>query len=186
MDVAEDAGADAAVSPEEATLGEASEASEAPDSSNSLNPSNVTSLLRPEDSRRGEAPARDGRGAESADDLLKTAQVHLGEGRTASAIEAYKRLLARYPGSVEARVALVSLGQLSLGGGDAAGALNYFDRYLSGSGPLGMEARLGRIQALRRLGRTGDELAAIQDFLARYPDSVHAPRLRARLSAPPP
>jgi hypothetical protein len=48
-----------------------------------------------------------------------------------------------------------------------------------------MEARLGRIQALRRLGRTGDELAAIRDFLARYPDSVHAPRLQNRLDATP-
>lgn len=167
--VAEDAGIDAVESAEEA----------APDLSHSP---------RPEGSRRAEAPSNEARVAplpESADDLLKRAQVHLGEGRTASAIEAYKRLLARYPGSVEARVALVSLGQLSLGGGDAAGALNYFNQYLAGSGPLGMEARLGRIQALRRLGRTGDELAAIHDFLARYPDSVHAPRLRARAEAPP-
>lgn len=179
VDAAEDAGVDAAVSVEEAA---SEEAAAAPDVAH---PS-----LRPEDSRRGEAPSKEGRpsgahAAESADDLLKSAQVHLGEGRTASAIEAYKRLLARYPGSVEARVALVSLGQLSLGGGDAAGALAYFDRYLAGSGPLGMEARYGRIQALRRLGRTGDELAAIDDFLARYPDSVHAPRLRARQGANP-
>jgi hypothetical protein len=172
LDTAVDAGVDAAISPEEATGASAS-----PDLSRSL---------RPEDSRPGEAPSKDGRAApESADDLLKWAQVHLGEGRTASAMDAYKRLLARYPGSVEARVALVSLGQLSLGGGDAAGALNYFDRYLAGAGPLGMEARLGRIQALRRLGRTGDELAAIRDFLARYPDSVHAPRLQNRLDATP-
>lgn len=144
--------------------------------------------LEPGEPKRIEAPSKEGRGnpaSESADDLLKSAQIHLGEGRTASAIEAYKKLLARYPGSVEARVALVSLGQLSLGGGDAAGALRYFERYLAGSGPLGMEARLGRIQALRRLGRTGDELAAIHDFLARHPDSVHAPRLRSRIEAPP-
>jgi tetratricopeptide (TPR) repeat protein len=174
-----DAGADAAV-----TLEEAREEAEATTTA----PPDLAAPLRPADSRQRDSSFRDLRGApapESADDLLKSAQVHLGEGRTSSAISAYKQLLARYPGSVEARVALVSLGQLSLGGGDAAGALTYFDRYLAGSGPLGMEARLGRIQALRRLGRTGDELAAIHDFLARYPDSVHAPRLRSRLDANP-
>lgn len=181
-DVEVDAGADAAVAPDPAPSEAAAAAT-----TTELDPSRA---LRPDDAKHAAAPSRDGHPAgapapESADALLKSAQVHLGEGNRAGAIDAYNRLLARYPGSVEARVALVSLGQLSLGGGDAAAALSYFDRYLAGAGPLGMEARYGRIQALRRLGRAGDELAAIQDFLTRYPESVHAPRLRARLEAVP-
>jgi hypothetical protein len=119
----------------------------------------------------------------SADDLLRRAQVLLGAGRTAEAVEIYRELVARYPGSAEARAALVSLGRLALDQGRSAEALGHFDRYLSGPGPLGEEARYGRIEALRRLGRPADEGAAIDDFLRRHPGSVHAERLRARLES---
>lgn len=118
---------------------------------------------------------------DTADRLLQSAQARLGEGKTQEAVAAYKELLSRFPGSPEARAALVSLGRLSLGGSPAE-ALGYFDQYLSGGGgPLSVEARYGRIQALRRLGRAADERAAITEFLARHGDSVYAPRLRERL-----
>ncbi|TKD00288.1 tetratricopeptide repeat protein [Polyangium fumosum] len=122
-----------------------------------------------------EAPAK------SADELLGDAQAALAAGRAEEAISTYQALLARYPGSTEARAALVSLGRLSLSGGSAASALGYFDRYLSsGGGALGIEARYGRIQALQQLGRAGEAQAAIDDFLARHGDSVYATRLRER------
>lgn len=125
---------------------------------------------------RGEA-----RPGPSADELLRDAQLALAAGRDADASAAYLALLARHPGSPEARVALVSLGRLSLSGGDPATALGYFERYLaSGRGGLGVEARYGRIEALRQLGRESDERAAIDDFLSRHGDSVYAARLRAR------
>ncbi|WP_437895860.1 tetratricopeptide repeat protein [Sorangium sp. So ce124] len=115
--------------------------------------------------------------------LLLRAQAQLGQGKSAEANAAYRALLAQYPGSPEARAALVSLGQIALHQGKAAEALGYFDRYLAGAGgPLAAEARVGRVQCLRRLGRAADERAAIADFLARHGESVHAPRLRARLS----
>ncbi len=119
----------------------------------------------------------------SADELLRDAQLALAAGRDADASAAYLALLARHPGSPEARVALVSLGRLSLSGGDPAAALGYFERYLAsaaGLGGLGVEARYGRIEALRQLGRESDERAAIDDFLSRHGDSVYAARLRAR------
>ncbi|WP_438044867.1 tetratricopeptide repeat protein [Sorangium sp. So ce128] len=125
---------------------------------------------------RGEAHA-----GPSADELLRDAQLALAAGRDADASAAYLALLARHPGSPEARVALVSLGRLSLSGGDPATALGYFERYLAaGRGGLGAEARYGRIEALRQLGRGSDERAAIDDFLSRHGDSVYAARLRAR------
>jgi tetratricopeptide (TPR) repeat protein len=137
-----------------------------------------------EKERAGGAGGHAGAPRESADDLLKEAQARLGEGRTADAVTAYKTLLERYPSSGEARAALVSLGRLSLSGGSAAEALGYFERYLAGAGgPLRVEARYGRIQALRRLGRAGDELTAIQEFLAAHGESVYAARLRERALA---
>ncbi|WP_437277520.1 tetratricopeptide repeat protein [Sorangium sp. So ce375] len=115
--------------------------------------------------------------------LLLRAQAQLGQGKSAEANASYRALLAQHPSSPEARAALVSLGQIALHQGKAAEALGYFDRYLAGAGgPLAAEARVGRVQSLRRLGRAADERAAIADFLARHGESVHAPRLRARLS----
>ncbi|WP_437598658.1 tetratricopeptide repeat protein [Sorangium sp. So ce590] len=115
--------------------------------------------------------------------LLLRAQARLGEGKNAEASAAYRALLAQHPSSPEARAALVSLGQLALHQGKAAEALGHFERYLAGpGGPLAAEARVGRVHCLRRLGRRADERAAIADFLARHGESVHAPRLRARLS----
>ncbi|MGK4001392.1 tetratricopeptide repeat protein [Sorangium sp. So ce1036] len=118
--------------------------------------------------------------AMGAEALLLRAQSRLGQGKTAEALAAYRALLARHPESPEARAALVSLGQIALRQGKAAEALGHFERYLAGGGPLAAEARIGRVQCLRRLGRTADERAAIAEFLARHGDSVHAPRLRAR------
>ncbi|WP_433935417.1 tol-pal system YbgF family protein [Sorangium cellulosum] len=121
--------------------------------------------------------------AVSAEALLLRAQSRLAQGKSAEASAAYRDLLAQHPSSPEARAALVSLGQLALHQGKAAAALGYFERYLAGGGgSLAAEARVGRVQCLRRLGRTADERAAIADFLARHAASVHAPRLRARLS----
>ncbi|WP_437997665.1 tetratricopeptide repeat protein [Sorangium sp. So ce185] len=115
--------------------------------------------------------------------LLLRAQARLGEGKTAEASAAYRALLAQHPSSPEARAALVSLGQIALRQGKPAEALGHFERYLAGpGGPLAAEARVGRVQCLRRLGRAADERAAIADFLSRHGQSVHAPRLRARLS----
>jgi hypothetical protein len=119
----------------------------------------------------------------TADDLLKRAQKLYTAGDMAGATAAYRALVTRYPGSGEAHAALISLGQLALAGGRAGEALADFDRYLAGSGgSLSTEARVGRIAALRALGRTSEERAAIEDFLARSGTGVHAARLRARLA----
>ncbi|WP_437754616.1 tetratricopeptide repeat protein [Sorangium sp. So ce1389] len=133
---------------------------------------------------RAPQPPRQGaeEGAMSAEALLVRAQSRLGQGKSAEASAAYRALLAQHPSSPEARAALVSLGQIALQQGQAAEALGYFERYLAGAGPLAAEARVGRVQCLRRLGRTADERAAIADFLSRHGESVHAPRLRARLA----
>ncbi len=116
----------------------------------------------------------------SADELLRRAQGHLAAGRATEAIEAYRDLCARYPASAEGRAAVVSLGRIALDQGRAEEALGQLDRYLTTSGPLDEEARYWRIEALSRLHRGADEAVAIEAFLRRHPDSVHAQRLRAR------
>ena len=45
--------------------------------------------------------------------------------------------------------------------GDPKGALAPLNAYLKRGGPIAVEARAARIEALRRLNRTGDEMAAI-------------------------
>lgn len=117
----------------------------------------------------------------TADQMLRRAQDLLADGRRHAAIGAYRELVTRHGTSAEARAALVSLGQLLLAEGEPHQALGYFEQYVRGAGPLGEEARYGRIQALARLGEPTAEVEALEEFLRRYPSSVHADRLRTRL-----
>jgi len=102
-------------------------------------------------------------------------------GQHARAAEAYRALIARYPGSAEAPASLVALGRMLLDDGDAAGALRSFDDYLHRGGALGEDVMLGRALALHNLGRSDDESSAWSALLASYPRSVHAERARRRL-----
>jgi tetratricopeptide (TPR) repeat protein len=120
-----------------------------------------------------------GVGASSATGLLEQARELRSGRKYKQANSVYQRLLRDYPGSAEARVALVSLGELQLSQmGDAAGALRSFDAYLRGGGGLSQEASYGRIRALRQLGRANEARAASDAFLRAYPTSVQASTLR--------
>jgi hypothetical protein len=104
-------------------------------------------------------------------------------GRFREAAEAYQKLLVNHPKSPEVGAALLSLGEIQLANlGDASAALGSFDAYLSrGGGALSQEAMLGRIRALRRLGRRSEELTATEAFLTAFPSSPHAEALHARV-----
>jgi len=124
--------------------------------------------------------------APTAADLFARANEARRSGNELGAVDLYRELLATFPGSREATATRVTLGRLLLDRiGDAGGSLALFDAYLAGSpaGTLAEEARVGRALALGRLGRSAEERAAWEDLLARHPDSVHAPRARARLDA---
>jgi TolA-binding protein len=96
----------------------------------------------------------------------------------ADAAALYRRLVKAYPRSPSAGPACVALGQVELARGRARAALEAFERYPGG--PLAEEAAYGRIEALRALGRTSDERAATERFLAKYPGSSYAAKLRRR------
>jgi tetratricopeptide (TPR) repeat protein len=144
-----------------------------------------------------EAPAVDGGtagtelGAGSTDgagaaEMLARAQSLRSERDWPGAARAYRELIRRHPGSDEARSSLVSLAQVELGKlGRPARALKLFDTYLARAqgGPLALEALLGRARALRALGRTAAERAALERFLDRYPEALQAAEVRGRLES---
>ncbi|WP_394834974.1 tetratricopeptide repeat protein [Pendulispora rubella] len=122
--------------------------------------------------------------AKSAAELLAAARVRRDRGDLPAAMGAYRELFDRHGGSAEAHTALVPWGELQLSPlSDPREALSAFDRYLVRGGPLEQEASFGRIRALRALGRTADERAAIEAFLRRFPDGSLTSSLRKRLES---
>ena len=119
----------------------------------------------------------------SAEELLASARSLRASGRALEASHAYRHLISTWPHSPEARVGLISLGELELSELAApAAALREFSAYLKARGSLDPEARYGRIRALGRLGRQAEELSEARDFVRDYPNSPQASDLRARLS----
>ncbi len=118
----------------------------------------------------------------SASELLELARQERAARHYSAAALAYRKLEQAFPGSAEARAALVSLGQLQLGQlGQPEAALRSFQTYLAGPGQLQQEAEHGQILALQKLGRRAEERRAIDAFLLRYPKSVQAGALQERL-----
>jgi TolA-binding protein len=94
----------------------------------------------------------------------------------------YRDLQAHFPGSPEATLSFLSLGDLLLSQGAIAQALAQFDAYLaSGDAMMAEEALVGRARALARLGRTEEERAAWRALLSRFPQSDYRWRAQQRL-----
>lgn len=122
-----------------------------------------------------EAEAESGLGLRQARQATRA-----GQFRAAAAI--YEQLAEGGANSEEASTAMVLLGQLRLNQlGDPKGALAPLNAYLKRGGPIAVEARVARIEALRRLNRKAEEMAAIEEFLRLHPRSFEVNRLQARL-----
>jgi TolA-binding protein len=94
----------------------------------------------------------------------------------------YRVLQAHFPGSPEATLSFLSLGDLLLSQGAIAQALAQFDAYLaSGDAMMAEEALVGRARTLARLGRTEEERAAWRALLSRFPQSDYRWRAQQRL-----
>jgi hypothetical protein len=119
-------------------------------------------------------------GLSSASQLLSQAREARARGETESACDAYRALLARHQGSPEAHAARVPYGELLLAAGSPRAAQQQFARYLERTGPLTEEARFGQLRALRALGDSGAERAALESFLRSYPASPLLGALEAR------
>ena len=91
----------------------------------------------------------------------------------------YHRLWSRFPESGEAKVSMISLGELELAERkNPMAALTAFEAYLRVGGPLSREARYGKIRALRLLARGQEADHETTAFLRDYPVSSQAAMLR--------
>jgi len=126
-----------------------------------------------------------GNGAVAEDDPFARARLLRGRGQFREAAALYESIHDASPQSGSGRAALLGLAELRLSDlHDAAGALRAFDAYLAGgSSALSREAAYGRIRALRALGKSAQERAAIEAFLRAYPSGPEADSLRQRLSS---
>lgn len=112
--------------------------------------------------------------------LLEQAQSLRASGRISECVATYRQLVGTFPQSDEARVSLISLGELELLSlRQPAKALRSFESYLKQAGPLTREARFGRIRAFRMLRRKVEEQTAVAAFLRDYPNSAQADMLRS-------
>lgn len=127
------------------------------------------------------APVRSPRNHEpppAAGELLARARELVLAGAETKALAVYERLRRAHPGSSEAHVANVSIGEIQLQRGKASAALAAFDRYLAGGGgSLREEALWGRVRALHRLGRVDARDEAAGRLRKTFPKSVYLSRL---------
>jgi TolA-binding protein len=107
-------------------------------------------------------------------------------GDSAGAVALYTELATRYPGSAEANLAELSLAKLFLASGDPERALGYFRRAGATGGVLGSDALWGEAEALRALGRRGEERETLERLLRRYPSGAYAKAARKRLGTAAP
>jgi TolA-binding protein len=96
-------------------------------------------------------------------------------GHADRAISLFRELQTTYPATSEARVTLLSLGDLLMGRADPASALAAFDEYLERNpqGALVPEALNGRARALTALGRRHDAEETLRDLDTRLPGSPY-------------
>lgn len=121
--------------------------------------------------------------ATSAAELFRDANRARRARRVPDAVRLYLTLQATFPGSAEARLSFLSLGDLYFSRHEYLAALGQFDGYAgSGESVLIEEALVGRARALAALGRARDERAAWQTLLARCPQSDYRWRAQQRLA----
>lgn len=132
------------------------------------------------------SPRRDERELDAiSEDLLQAANRARAAGQFRDAADTYAEVYERHPSSLSAYVAEVAAGSLELEHLDRPDrAARLFRRALRTrpGGALDLEARQGLAVALRDLGRTRDEIAALKALVAAHPDRPAAERARARLS----
>ena len=120
-----------------------------------------------------------------APDLLARANALRAQGNWRKAALTYKQAAQAAPRSDLAYVATFAMATLEAEHFESPQrALRLFRELLllRPQGTLTEEVHLGIGQAYRRLGARSAELSALQQFINRYPQSLAAPRVRARLS----
>jgi hypothetical protein len=141
-------------------------------------------VVKPEAPAPSAAPAPQRQGP-SAAELFRAANLARMEGENARAIDLSRQLEDRYPTSAEAKTTHLSLGMLLLQSDRAAEALRELKLAHDVGGATVPDALWGEAQALRRLGRSSDERAALDELLTAYPQSAYAGAAKKRLAELP-
>ena len=114
------------------------------------------------------------------DSLTLLAQAYRGARRYDAACDIYLQLIELYPSSEAARASHVALGQVELDAlGQPGQSIEHFEDYLAQApdGTLAVDARIGRVRALSRLGETARLIVAATDYLAAHPGGSAAPEV---------
>jgi hypothetical protein len=102
-------------------------------------------------------------------------------GDSNRAASLYREVVRDFPGTAEAAMSELRLGNLLLEKGKAGAALDQFQRHLKRSGALVPEALYGRGRALAALDEQNAERQTWQRVLREYPGSPYAAHARRRL-----
>jgi hypothetical protein len=114
----------------------------------------------------------------SAREMFERAVSARQQGRVQEAVDSFRALQSHFPGTPEALVSLISLGELLLATGAAADAAASFADYEDSApaGALAPEALAGQARALARLGRARESEAKWRELARRFPGSPEARR----------
>jgi TolA-binding protein len=102
-------------------------------------------------------------------------------GDSNRAASLYREVVRDFPGTAEAAMSELRLGNLLLEKGKAGAALEQFQRHLKRSGALVPEALYGRGRALAALDEQNAERQTWERVLREYPGSPYAAHARRRL-----
>lgn len=136
--------------------------------------------------KAGDRGASECESACSAADLKALADAARYTGRSSLAESALLSLRRRFGATRDGRAAAFMLGRLNEGRGNAAAAQRWYETYLNElpAGDLAAEALAGKMRTvLATAGRASAEPIAEQ-YLARYPNGVHAKTARDILARP--
>jgi len=120
----------------------------------------------------------------SKPDLLEAARILKEQRDFRGAAGTYSEVIAKFPSSPEAKVAVVHLGFIYLDKlREYHKALELFEKYLgeAENGILREEASWGRIKAYKALDQEVKEAEALKEFVARYGSSLYLNEAKRRL-----
>jgi tetratricopeptide (TPR) repeat protein len=125
-----------------------------------------------------------GQAAMDAAGLLKKARMLRKDKDWDGAEKIYMEIMDGHPGSGEAGIAGISLGEIFLEHkGNPVKALKYFNAYRAANpgGSLFKEASYGAIRCYRKMGQADKESVEIEKFLKQFPDDLYSKKLKQRL-----
>ena len=138
---------------------------------------------RPESKAQHATEGAEAAEATTASALFARASELRLNGQGLAAIAQFERIQKLHPNSRESQISHLVVGRLWLDNGRPELAAPEFARYFKSGGAANEEALVGHATALRRMGRSAEEVADWKRLLEKHPGSVYAAEARKRLDA---